>query len=114
MLLVSWKPWRSECPFLLKLFRWMVALDVIKKLGIWGSFLIEKHTSKHMRNIWQPEIFDCSIYSTWETQEKKGAFDKATEMARWILADHKPIPLKSGVAQALPRVIEAAERDLIK
>jgi hypothetical protein len=40
--------------------------------------------------------------------------DKATEIARWILADYKPIPLKSGVAQALPRIIEAAERDLIK
>jgi hypothetical protein len=40
--------------------------------------------------------------------------DKATEVARWILADHKPIPLKSGNAQALPRIIEAAERDLIK
>jgi hypothetical protein len=35
-------------------------------------------------------------------------------MGRWILADQKPIPLKSGNAQALPRIIEAAERDLIK
>ena len=67
----------------------MAALDVIKKVGIGGSSLIEKHTSKHMRNIWQPEIFDRSIYSTWEMQEKKGGFDKATEMAGWILADHK-------------------------
>jgi hypothetical protein len=30
------------------------------------------------------------------------------------IADHKPIPLKSGNAQALPRIIEAAERDLIE
>jgi trimethylamine:corrinoid methyltransferase-like protein len=67
-----------------------------------------------MRNIWQPDIFDCSIYNTWETQGKKDAFDKATEMARWILADHKPIPLKSGAAQALRRIIDAAVRDLIK
>jgi len=92
----------------------MVALDVIKKVGIGGSSLTEKHTLKHMRNIWQPEIFDRSIYGTWEMQEKKGGFDKATEMARWISADHKPIPLKSGVAQALRRIIEAAQRNLIK
>jgi len=87
---------------------------VIKKVGIGGSFLTEKHTLKHMGNIWQPEISDRSIYSTWEMQEKKGGFDKATEMVRWILADHKPIPLKPGVAQALRRIIEAAQRNLIK
>jgi len=92
----------------------MVALDVIKKVGIGGSFLTEKHILKHMRNTWQPKIFDRSTYSTWETQEKKGAFDKATEMVRWILADHKPIPLEPGVAQALRRIVEAAQRNLIK
>lgn len=92
----------------------MVALDVIKKVGIGGSSLIEKHTLKHMRNTWQPKVFDRSIYNTWEAQGKKSAFDKATEMARWILANHKPIPLKSGVAQALRRIIEAAQRNLLK
>ena len=87
---------------------------MIKKVGIGGSSLTEKHILKHMRNIWQPKIFDRSIYSTWEMQEKKGGFDKATEMAGWILVDHKPIPLKSGVAQALRRIIEAAQRNLVK
>ena len=91
-----------------------LALDVIKKVGIGGNFLTEKHTLRHMRNIWQPKIFDRSTYSTWETQGKKGAFNKATEMARWILANHKPIPLESGVAQELRRIIEAAQRNLIK
>ena len=87
---------------------------MIKEVGIGGSSLIEKHTLKHMRNIWQPEVFDHSIYSTWETQEKKGGFDRATEMAGWILTDHKPIPLEPGVAQALRRIIEAAQRNLVK
>ena len=92
----------------------MVTLDVIKKVGIGGSFLTEKHILKHMRNTWQPEVFDRSTYNTWEMQEKKGVFDKATEMAGWILTDHKPIPLKPGVAQELRRIIAAAQRDLIK
>jgi hypothetical protein len=35
-------------------------------------------------------------------------------MAGWILAIHKPIPLKSGVAQELSRIIAAAQRDLIE
>ena len=87
---------------------------MIKKVGIGGSSLTEKHTLKHMRNIWQPKVFDRSTYSTWEMHEKKGGFDKATEMVGWILVDHKPIPLKSGVAQALRRIIEAAQRNLVK
>jgi len=73
-----------------------------------------KHTLKHVGDIWQPKVFDRSIYSTWEAQGKKSAFDRATEMARWILADHKPIPLEPGVAQALRRIIEAAQQNLIK
>ena len=76
----------------------MAALDVIKKVGIGGSSLTEKHTLKHVRDIWQPKVFDRSTYNTREMQEKKGGFDRVTEMGRWILAIHKPIPLKSGVA----------------
>ena len=73
-----------------------------------------KHILKHMRNTWQPKVFDRSTYNTWEAQGKKSAFDKATEMAGWILADRKPIPLEPGVAQTLRRIIAAAQRDLVK
>ena len=48
-----------------------------------------KHTLKHVRDIWQPKVFDRSTYNTWEAQGKKAVFDKATEMAGWILVDHK-------------------------
>ncbi len=86
----------------------------VQESGNRRQFPDGKHTLKHVRDIWQPKVFDRSIYSTWEMQEKKGGFDKATEMAGWILADHKPIPLEPGVAQALRRIIAAAQRDLIK
>jgi len=91
-----------------------LAVDVIKRVGIGGNFLAEKHTLKHMRNIWQPKVFDRSNYDLWERQGKRGAFHKATEMAKWILANHKPIPLEPEVEHELQKILKSAERELIK
>jgi len=71
----------ERMPFLLKLFRWIVALDVIRKVGIGGNFLTKKHTLKHMRDIWQPEIFDRSTYSTSGRRRRKRA--ASTRLLKW-------------------------------
>jgi len=91
-----------------------LAVDVIKKVGVGGSFLAEKHTRRYMRDIWQPTIYDCSSYEAWEKSGKKGAFAKATEKVKWILANHKPLPLDVAVEKELKRIIKAAEQELIR
>ena len=91
-----------------------LAVDVIKKVGVGGNFLTEKHTRKHMRDIWQPTVFDRTPYDAWEKGGKKGAFHKATEKAKWILANHQPTPLEPPVQKELKKIIKAAEKELIK
>jgi trimethylamine--corrinoid protein Co-methyltransferase len=88
-----------------------LAVDIIKKVGVGGNFLAEKHTRKHMHNIWQPTVFDRSPYDAWEAGGKKGSFHKATEKAKWILGNHKPIPLESALQAELKRIIRAAEKE---
>lgn len=91
-----------------------LAVDVIKKVGVGGNFLAEKHTRKHMHNIWQPVVFDRAPYDAWEADGKKGAFHKATAKAKWILANHKPLSLESALQGELQRIIRAAEKELIQ
>jgi len=90
-----------------------LAVDVIKKVGIGGHFLAEKHTRRHMRNIWQPKLFDRAPYDAWEIGGKKGAFQKATEKAKWILANHVPTPLEPDLQKELQKIIRAAQEELM-
>ncbi len=90
-----------------------LAVDVIKKVGVSGNFLAEKHTRRHMRNIWQPVVFDRAPYDTWEIGGKKGAFHKATEKVKWILSNHEPTPLEPALQKELKRIIKAAEQELM-
>ncbi len=89
-----------------------LAVDVIKKVGIGGHFLAEKHTRRHMRNIWQPTLFDRAPYDAWEAGGKKGAFQKATEKAKWILANHVPTPLEPDLQKELRKIMRAAQEEL--
>lgn len=91
-----------------------LAVDVIEKVGVGNNYLAEKHTRKHMREIWQPVVFDRSSYDAWESGGKKGAFEKATEKAKWILENHKPVPLDSAIHKEVKEIIKTAEKELIE
>src|SRR5450756_3127049 len=39
-----------------------LALDVIKKVGSNGTYLAEKHTRAHMKEIWRPNVWDRTPY----------------------------------------------------
>ncbi|MCR4397765.1 MAG: trimethylamine methyltransferase family protein [Firmicutes bacterium] len=90
-----------------------LAVDVIKKVGVGGNFLAEKHTRKFLREIWRPTVFDRTPYSVWEESGGKGALDKAVEMARSILAKHQPLPIDPVTMKEMDRVVRAAERELL-
>ena len=89
-----------------------LALDVIRKVGPNGTYLAEKHTRRHMQEIWRPRVWDRTPYDTWLREGKKGALEKATEIADDILANHRPEPLPDDVAEELRAIVERADREL--
>jgi trimethylamine--corrinoid protein Co-methyltransferase len=91
-----------------------LAIDVIKKVGPTGNFLMEKHTREHLNNIWVPEIIDRTPFNKWLASGKKGAFEKATEKARWILQNHQPQPLEQDKAKELQRILHSAQKEADK
>jgi trimethylamine--corrinoid protein Co-methyltransferase len=85
-----------------------LALDVIRAVGPGGHFLAQKHTRKHMHDVWLPTLMDRRPYDEWE-KERDGAGDWARARARQILATHQPSPLDPKLGKEFERIIMEVE-----
>lgn len=90
-----------------------LALDVIRKVRPKGTYLAEKHTRRHMTEIWRPGVWDRTPYDAWLRDGKRGALQNAEERAREILRTHAPMPLAADVRAELRRLVETAEAELL-
>jgi len=81
-----------------------LALDAIRAVGPGGNFLAQKHTKKHMREIWVPQFMDRRSYQAWE-QKRDGAREWARDKAKRILLTHQPEPLDPQLSAELERII---------
>src|SRR5512139_2251413 len=87
-----------------------LALDTIRAVGPGGNFLAQKHTKRHMRELWVPTLFDRRPYNEWESK-RDGAEEWARAKAQWILKHHEPTPLEPKLLAELEHIINAMERD---
>jgi trimethylamine--corrinoid protein Co-methyltransferase len=81
-----------------------LALTTIKNVGPGGNFLSQKHTLKHMREIFIPQFMDRRPYNVWEEKHDDGR-DWALVKARQILTSHQPEPLDPAVSSELKKII---------
>ncbi len=86
-----------------------LALDAIAAVGPGGNFLSQKHTRRHMREIFLPQFMDRRPYNEWEAKQD-GAPDWALDKARNILATHQPDPLDPRLSAELGRIIASVEK----
>ncbi len=87
-----------------------LAVDVIRKVGAGGHFLLEEHTFKHMKNVQsQSQLFDRNPREHWVESGSKDLATRAREQVRYILENHKPEPLPAEVSKQLRQIIETAE-----
>lgn len=84
-----------------------LALDTIAAVGPGGNFLSQKHTLKHMRDVFLPQFMDRRPYNEWE-EKKDDARDWALEKARKVLATHQPDTLDPKLSAELEKIITAA------
>ncbi len=87
-----------------------LALDVIKEVGPGGHFLAQKHTRKHIRDIWIPELTHprLSLGEPPSPDIRKRAKVKVNK----ILAEHSPEPLEKAVRNELQTILDAAEKEI--
>jgi len=85
-----------------------LALETIANVGPGGHYLAQKHTRKHMRELFMPQFMDRRPYSEWETKGDD-ARDWATAKARKILKEHQPDMLDEKLSQELDRITKSVE-----
>ncbi len=88
----------------------LMGVDLIKKIGIGGNFLSERHSLDHIATEQaQSTIIDRRMRGAWEKKGSKGMLQNANEKVKEILKTHKPMPLPEGAAEEFERIIESAE-----
>lgn len=88
----------------------LLAVDVIKKVGIGGHFLNQRHTLNHLeKEQARPRIMDRRPRGAWEKAGAKDMYQAANQKARELLETHRPTTLPDGVAAELKRIIKNAE-----
>ena len=77
-----------------------LALDVIGRVGIGGTYLAEEHTLRHMRETyWPATVFNQKSWDAWMADGGKDAYARAHDKVEAILAAHyPPEPLLSAKA----------------
>jgi trimethylamine--corrinoid protein Co-methyltransferase len=86
-----------------------LALETIANVGPGGHYLAQKHTRKHMRELFMPTLMDRRPYSEWETK-KDDARDWATAKASKILAEHCPEALDPKISAEMTKIIQSVEK----
>ena len=86
-----------------------LALETIANVGPGGHYLAQKHTRRHMRELFMPQFMDRRPYSEWESKGDD-ARDWATAKARKILAEHQPEPLDPKISEEMEKIIRSVEK----
>lgn len=85
-----------------------LALDTIRAVGPGGNFLKQKHTLRHMREIFLPQFMDRRPYNEWQ-EKGDGPADWALAKARQILETHQPEMLDERTSAELQAIIQSVE-----
>jgi len=92
-----------------------LALDIIQRVGIGGTFLKEKHTLDfYLREHLSPLVTDRSLRGMWEKTGSKDMTKRAKDKLQEILKTHQPIPLDHDLSKELRKIVEDAKRELAR
>jgi len=86
-----------------------LALDAIHAAGPGGSFLESPHTARHFREVWYPRILDRRTHAAWAEVGKPTPQQTARDIARQVLASHRPTPLPVTTLEALQAIVAEAD-----
>jgi trimethylamine--corrinoid protein Co-methyltransferase len=87
-----------------------LAVVLIEKVGIGGSYLAQRHTLERMRGIFVPMLWDTSPYDSWVAKGKKDPMTVAREKTEWILKNHVPEPLPTHTVDRLDDIVKNLAR----
>ena len=82
-----------------------IALDAIKQVGVGGNYLGQRHTRRHMKEVWRPRLLDRTMWDAWVASGREGAYEKATALAEQLVAEQRRCRSGPRRAAVIERVI---------
>lgn len=90
-----------------------LALDVVAKVGIGGSFLEEKHTRDHAWTDFRyPLLGTRASYERWVEEGAKEMRSWAIEKAKDILVKHEPTRIRPEINKEIDEILTRASNRL--
>ena len=86
-----------------------LALETVHNVGPHGNFLAQKHTRKHMGELWTPKYMDRRPYEVW-LEKGDNAADWARTKATEIYTNHQPEPLDTKISLEFEKIIGLVEK----
>ena len=86
-----------------------LALDVIDEVGPGGEYVSTDHTFRHFRECWYPRVFNRMGHQSWVDAGRPSAVEKARELARKAINEHRPEPLPQATLESLREIVSAAD-----
>ena len=88
----------------------LMAVELIKRIGIGGNFLSEIHTMEHIAGEQvQAELIDRRMRGNWEKKGAKDLHQSSVEKAKKILKTHQAKKLEGGLAEEFVKIARSAE-----
>jgi trimethylamine--corrinoid protein Co-methyltransferase len=84
-----------------------LAIDVIRSVGIGGTYLGEPHTLANFRSLWMPKLLSWHARDDWAAAGAKTLRERTADRVRDLLEHHEPERLPRETIEAMERVIEA-------
>jgi trimethylamine--corrinoid protein Co-methyltransferase len=78
---------------------------LVKRLTPRGNFLAEKHTRRHFKDFWRPQILSRDSFETWQGKGRISVEEAARQRARRLLAEHQPPPLSAKAEAEIERIL---------
>jgi trimethylamine--corrinoid protein Co-methyltransferase len=82
-----------------------LALDIIREVGPGGQYLKHRHTRKHYRRHWYPDLFERGNYADWIRSGGLTLAERAAERVQKLLDEHHPEPLGEEVRSRLDEIV---------
>jgi trimethylamine--corrinoid protein Co-methyltransferase len=82
-----------------------LALDLVDQLCPEGTYIEHRHTLRHFREHWYPDLFERGNYDQWRKAGGQSLGERAAARVEAILAEHTPEPLTETASQAIAAVL---------
>ncbi len=90
-----------------------VPLEVMKRVGPGGNFLMEDHTASNFKKkFWFPRYLDRKVWDGWERAGSMDIRQVLNERARDIVESHRPKNLSEKIVQQIKAVVKRHKPDV--